>query len=196
MQKASPKFNEMTKRVKKLKGKYMARQIKKELANPLTYQHDPLHMAAYRLLVHAELEEYIEDKALETLSAIKLDVASNGFATTHLRNILAIAKQVEVPLAINEPYDEVDFKKVVSSIISEAEKAVSKNNGIKRDSFLKLALFAGHELASIDTLLISSMNTYGKNRGSVAHRGPRHVSNFLSPSAEVNDAENIIDRLC
>ncbi|MCA6926738.1 MULTISPECIES: HEPN domain-containing protein [Pectobacterium] len=195
MPKASALFNEMTKRVKKLKGKYMARQIRNELLNPLTYTHDPLNMAAYRLLVHAELEEYIETKALEVLKKIRSDVQLSGFGTKYLQNLLAISKQVETPLAINLPYNEADFKNVVESIIKNAEGKISKNNGIRKDSFIKMALFSGYEPAAIDNVLLNSVDSYGKRRGAVAHKGPRHITNFSSPSAEVNDAESIISML-
>ena len=195
MPKASLLFIEMTKRVKKLKSKYMSRQLRNELSDPIGYRFDILNMAAYRLLVHAEFEEYIETKALKKLTDIKEDVKENGYGTPFFKNILAIAKQLDEPLSINAPYDEADFKRVALAIIKNAEKVVSKNNGIKRESFLKLALFSGRDPASIDEVLLSSVEAYGINRGSVAHKGARHTNNFLSPYSEVNDTEKILGLL-
>lgn len=195
MPKASLLFNDMTTRVKKLKGKYMARQIRGENLNPIGYKFDELNAAAYRLLVHAEFEEYIEAKASTKLSEIKADVLQNGYGTSFLKNILAISHKLDSPLIIGVPYDESDFKKKVLDLIKEAEKEVTRNNGIKEGSFLKLALFAGYDLASIDPVLLKSIDGYGVRRGSVAHRGPRHAKNFLSPSSEVSDAETIISHL-
>lgn len=195
MPQASSLFNDMTKRVKKLKGKYMARQIKKEITDPINYKFDILNAAAYQLLVHAEIEEYIEAKALEVLNLIKNDVVQNGYGTAYFKNLLAIANELDEPLSITAPYDESEFKVVVGSLIKKAQKEVSDNNGIKSNSFMKLALFSGYDKALIDPMLLANITTYGKRRGSVAHKGPRHVTNFLSPSAEVKDAEDILSLL-
>ncbi|HBM2975341.1 TPA: hypothetical protein LVL70_003764 [Klebsiella michiganensis] len=195
MPKASNLFNDMTKRVNKLKRKYMNRQLKNEANDPIGYSFDALNIAAYRLLVHAELEEYIEAKASEMLSAIKNDVAANGYNTAYLKNILAIACQVDEVLSITKPYDEANFKTTVLKIITSAEEKVKKNNGIKKGSFIPLALFCGFDENSIDPILLSNLDSYGTRRGSVAHKGARHASNISAPSSEVNDAEQIISLL-
>lgn len=195
MPKASKIFNDMTKRVNKLKTKYMGRQLKNEANDPIGYNFDALNIAAYRLLVHAELEEYIEAKATEMLSSIKADVASNGYQTIYYKQIIAIAFQVEQMLLVTKPFDEEDFKKVVANILSVAEAKVKKNNGIKKNSFIQLALFCGCDENSIDPILLSNLDSYGVRRGSVAHKGARHASNISAPSSEVNDAEIIISLL-
>ncbi|EMM1341870.1 hypothetical protein R5P09_004171 [Enterobacter roggenkampii] len=195
MPKASVLFREMKKRVDRLKRKYMNRQLKNEANDPIGYKFDALNIAAYRLLVHAEIEEYIETKASEKLSEIKSDVAVNGFGTSYLKNILAIACLVDEPLAISAPYDEVEFKRVVLRIISTAEDKVKKNNGIKKGSFILLATFCGYAESSIDPILLTNLESYGKRRGSVAHKGARHANNISAPSSEVSDAENIMNLL-
>ncbi|MFQ1681383.1 hypothetical protein ACK08B_16175 [Pantoea dispersa] len=192
MAKASSLFNEMTRRVKKLKSKYMARQVRNE--RNAIFVFDEINMAAFRLLVHAEYEEYIETKALESLNIIKADVAMNGYSTSHIKNIFAIARQVDKNLNIDKPFDEQNFKDIVNKIILEAEKKVRDNNGIKKNSFLILSLFCGYEDTSIDPLLLTNLESYGKDRGNVAHKSLRGVGrtiSFLAPSAEVQNAENI-----
>lgn len=195
MPKSSRLFNDMTKRVNKLKRKYMSRQLKNEANDPIGYNFDALNIAAYRLLVHAELEEYIEAKASEMLTKIKADVATNGYNTVYLRNIMAIACQLDEVISITKPYDESDFKVAVTKILTSAELKVKKNNGIKKSSFLPLALFCGYDENSIDPILLSDLDSYGTRRGSVAHKGARHASNISAPSAEVNDAEKIMNLL-
>ncbi|HDV3863925.1 TPA: hypothetical protein RH250_004124, partial [Escherichia coli] len=192
MPKASKLFNDMTKRVNKLKRKYMNRQLKSEANDPIGYNFDTLNIAAYRLLVHAELEEYIEAKAIEMLSKIKNDVVVNGYNTIYFKNILAIAYQVDEILSITKPFDDTDFKTAVLKIINCAELKVKKNNGIKKGSFIPLALFCGFDESSIDPILLTSLDSYGTRRGSVAHKGARHANNISAPSSEVSDAEKII----
>lgn len=195
MPKSSKLFNEMTKRVKKLKRKYMSRQLRNEANDPIGYNFDALNIAAYRLLVHAELEEYIEAKASEMLTEIKADILINGYNTKFLKNIMAIACQVEEVISITKPYDEPDFKDAVVKVINAAELKVKKNNGIKKNSFVPLSLFCGYDESSIDPILLSDLDSYGTRRGSVAHKGARHASNISAPSTEVNDAEKIINLL-
>lgn len=195
MPKASKLFNDMTKRVNKLKRKYMNRQLKNEANDPIGYNFDTLNIAAYRLLVHAELEEYIEAKAIEMLSEIKNDVVANGYNTIYFKNILAIACQVDEILSITKPFDDTDFKTAALKIINCAESKVKKNNGIKKGSFIPLALFCGFDESSIDPILLTSLDSYGTRRGSVAHKGARHANNISAPSSEVSDAEKIISLL-
>lgn len=195
MPKASILFKEMKKRVDRLKSKYMSRQLRNEANDPIGYNFDALNIAAYRLLVHAEIEEYIEAKASEKLSEIKSDVAANGFNTSYYKNILAIACLVGEPLSITNPYDEAEFKQVVLRVILAAEDKVKKNNGIKKGSFIPLASFCGYAESSIDPILLTNLESYGKRRGSVAHKGARHANNISAPSSEVSDAENIMNLL-
>ncbi|BBS20065.1 hypothetical protein ACNPNM_09325 [Klebsiella variicola] len=195
MPKASVLFKDMKKRVDRLKGKYMSRQLRNEAEDPIGYNFDALNIAAYRLLVHAEIEEYIEAKASEKLSEIKSNVAANGFNTSYYKNILAIACLVGEPVSVTTPYDEGEFKQVVFKIISAAEEKVKKNNGIKKGSFILLASFCGCAESSIDPILLTNLESYGKRRGSVAHRGARHANNISAPSSEVSDAESIMNLL-
>ncbi|ELY5873903.1 hypothetical protein SNN82_004183, partial [Cronobacter sakazakii] len=150
MLKASTLFTDMEKRIKKIKTKYMGRQVRNERTDPVNYTFDRLNTAAYRLLVHAELEGYIEAKASEILALIKNDVVTKGYATAYLKNILAIACHLDEVVAIEKPYDEQDFIRSVLALIAKAEKKVKDNNGIKKNSFKMLALFSGYDVNAID----------------------------------------------
>lgn len=195
MPKASPLFNEMTRRINKLKGKLMARQISKEKKDPIGYKFDAINAAAFRLLVHAEIEEYIETKAMLMLAEIKRDVNIHGYKTKYFVNIFAISKQLDIPLCISTPNNDLDFKSVIINLITQAELKISKNNGIKEHSFLPLAVFSGFDPSIIDPLLLANLESYGKGRGAVAHKSFGRVRTFLAPSAEVNDALALVRKL-
>lgn len=195
MPKASKLFKDMTVRVKRLKSKYMARQLRNEANTPLTYMHDPINIAAYKLLVHAEIEEYIETKASESIRCIRDDVNANGFKNSKMMEVMAIAHHLNITLSVDKPFDEDDFKGSINRILKAAESRIKENNGIKKDSFIELAIFCGQGKDSIDPILLSDLNAYGKSRGGFAHKGVRHTTNFLAPSGEVGETEKILSRL-
>ena len=72
---------------------------------------------------------------------------------------------------------------------------IDKNNGIKEGSFGNLAVFSGKMPDEIDIALSAALTSYGKQRGDVAHKSVARIRSIRAPSAEVTDAENLLQGL-
>ena len=87
------------------------------------------------------------------------------------------------------------FIAFVEELVSGANSAITKNNGIKSPSFLLLSICAGKTVDEIDNGLSASLHSYGKNRGDVAHQSVTHSTTLQSPSAEVNTVNMLVSQI-
>jgi hypothetical protein len=77
-------------RVKALKKKFVQDQVKLENKNPTEFIADLDRLAAFRLLVHAEFEEYLENKAREGLNHLETAFKGGAQAIRANQSILVI----------------------------------------------------------------------------------------------------------
>lgn len=189
-------FAHLEARLTDLSIKFLDDQIKAETADPTTFSPDLDSIAAFRLLMHAEIEDFLERKAKENLEKIdsqlvKLTIKSSRFFP-ELFHIATIANR---PLEPAHLFNAAAFKSHISSMIGTAKGIIKENNGIKEASFNALSVFAGKTADEIDSTLSASLNSYGKQRGDVAHQSTRHSSTINAPSTELRYAKQLVDGL-
>jgi hypothetical protein len=168
-------FEHLDKRLSDLLCKFIVPIVEAEdeaLANSIqlpTPDYDSI--AAFRLLAHAELERYFEQKALSAVD--KLDnMIKAGKSITH--DIAAL-----ISLYLWKSKHIFDWSSVTTSrqyfnvnaqnALGFARDIIKKNNGIKEDSISVLSAIMGYFEDELDNVLISELNQYGKLRGEVAH---------------------------
>jgi len=181
-------------RYRELKRKFISREIGLERKDPLNYQPDRERIAAFRLLFHAELEDYLESKAKAFLHSVQTDIRRGALVLDRL-DWYALAAHFEIPLPIFCPHDAVKFKPISERVVVEGLAFVSKNNGIKATSFTILSLLAGKKMGEVDDSLAVSLNDYGKDRGNVAHQSVTRVRNLMGPGIENTSAFNLMRAL-
>jgi hypothetical protein len=190
-----PYFSALQARIAQLSRKFVDDQVQDEQADPVSFQPDLDRLAAFRLLVHAELEEFLESKANEHLESV-LAKSRNGQAwMRELPGLLAIAVSFEKPYPNIDLANEVAFSGYVTEVLMAAKRAIKKNNGIKSNSFILLSICAGKALDEVDEFLSNSMNSYGKERGDVAHKSISHSSSLQAPSAESAAVQSLVQQL-
>lgn len=178
-------------RIATLRGKYVAAQLAAQRADPLAYVPDTDNLAAFRLLAHAEFEEYLETKARDGLSAIESAFNGGRVAVRDNLSLLVIARALDRELRFETRHWAGD----VRDTLRTAREWISKNNGIKDVSFTMLSIFSGKMPDEVDQGLSASLSTYGTNRGDVAHRSVARVTNIQTPSDEAHAAENLVNGL-
>ena len=82
-------FAFLQRRVDELGRKFVNDQAAAELASPTMFVPDLDQLAAYRLLVHAKLEDFLEAKAKEGIKMIEGAIASE---TTWVRHYPGLAR--------------------------------------------------------------------------------------------------------
>jgi hypothetical protein len=163
-------------RIKTLKEKFIEDQLEQEKADPLTFEADLDKLAAFRLLAHAEFEEYLESKAKEGIEAVR--AAFRGGATTVKANLFLLV--IATVLGKTLRFDPTSWADDAEQTIKDAFDWIANNNGIKEASFTKLSIFNGKMPDEVDNGLAVSLNSYGKNRGDVAHRSVTRVRTLFA----------------
>jgi hypothetical protein len=134
----------------------------------------------YCLLVHAEIEAYIEDILLqETNNAVTAWRADMEAITPLIFNLSLSAEKKDLPATM------------VHSAFSKLRNSVTKNHGIKENNLTPLFRTIGFTIdASLQTLL----NSFGSNRGAIAHSS-FHTVVLLDPVTEKNSVHLILQEL-
>ncbi len=152
-------------------------------------------MRAYRLLVHAEIESFLEDRAIEVL-----DRAYSQYQKSKKPNTPLIAVLTYSDLASQgTPKKAVEGHDTCNARLSKAcshfkRKTQHHNNGIKEENVLPLLLPVGLEVAEIDTTLLNTLNSFGRGRGDVAHRSGK-TKQMIDPVTEKATATLLIQEL-
>lgn len=190
-----PHFRLLLQRVDELSLKFVDDQVQVELADPATFQPDLDRLAAYRLLVHAEIEDFLESRAKDNITAIEARMMAGPTWMRQSPELLALAIGLKRALPQDDVLDLTKYSNFVGELLASARRAISDNNGVKSQSFALLSLCAGKTLDEIDGILSASLNSYGKNRGDVAHKSVTHSTSLQAPSAEVGTARTLVSQI-
>lgn len=188
-------FRLLDDRVTLLAAKFVDDQAIAEVADPVNFQPDLERLAAFRLLVHAELEHFLEAKASENTDSIAVASSRGPLLLREFPELFGIAIALQKGMPPQESLEIGIFSVYVSEIVASVRKAIGENNGVKSASFLRLSLFAGKTLDEVDSALSSSLNSYGKIRGDLAHSSVTHVRTLQAPSAEQAAARELVKQL-
>ena len=165
---ASARYRILTRNVAKLEQRFLP----KLLTGPFTIrQHDLAR--GFRLLAHAEIEAYLEDRAKEiSLAAVQKFQADKK---PHVVVLSLIAWKI-VQTELNEKYHRDHFAgnhdhmvEVVKLANNRYQYAIQHNHGIREDNVLSLLLPVGFTAAQIDPTWLNTMNSFGRIRGETAH---------------------------
>lgn len=188
-------FAHLEARLGDLKAKFLDSQIQAENQDPTTFTPDIDSIAAFKLLMHAEIEDFLERKAKENLQKIDTELLASTSLSRNFPELFYIATLTKCPLDPDHAFNSTAFKGHIKSMIGTAQGIIKSNNGIKEDSFNTLSVFAGKTADEIDSTLSAGLNSYGKNRGDVAHKSTKYSSSINTPSAEFKSAKDLVDGL-
>lgn len=195
MPKACSHYRHLSVRFADLKSKFLDSEINAENADPANFKADLDKIAAFRLLLHAEVEHFLESKALEKLDALASLLDGGGVWQRENPHALSMYCLVAFNLPANkEPSDE-SLRSHFSEVIDKARSMIKENNGIKEKSFALLSVFSGKCLDEVDSTTSSLLNSYGKERGEVAHKTVARTNCLSAPSAELTNASTIVSAL-
>lgn len=158
---------------------------------------------AYRVLAHAEIESYFEDRVWEVVRNVKRNWDNSGKAHRTLICLLAFSGQtMDTPpdkLDPTKPNFEKKVKvdKKIDSAISSFRRVITQNHGLKEANILALLLPIGIESNELDPALLATMNTFGEQRGVVAHSSATayRTSQPPDPASELNTVQQITQGL-
>jgi hypothetical protein len=161
---------------------------------------------AYRVLAHAEIESYLEDRVWEVVIDVKRRWDSLGKAHRTLICLIAFSGQaMDIPpgtLTPSKPNKDISQEKVkigkkLDSAISCFKRVIDQNHGVKEANLLALLLPIGIDSDDLDPALLATMNTFGEQRGLVAHSSATAYRTIQppDPTTELNVVKQIVQGL-
>jgi HEPN superfamily RiboL-PSP-like protein len=191
---ASARFLTLRRRILRLEKRF----IPKKPAPLGNYSERQLDLVrAYRLLAHAEIEAYIEDQArdvvMKTVQAFKNDGKPRMVVLTLISfhgGAGASATAIKKIYSGNTSFlhDKVDAARTAQM------RLIAKNNGIKETDVLQLLMPLGFEKADVDATLLATMDSFGANRGKVAHSSSK-AQQQIDPFTEQKTVGDILNDL-
>lgn len=179
-----------------LERKFIKDQLNIELHDIANFIPDPEFLAAYRFLVHAEIEDYLEKKARDQIISLRRMIAGPKYPSLNsMPWIYVLSSLCAVSLPSDHQYDEKNFFKKVNETLNKLEDKVNDNNGIKGETLKLVSLILGKGMDEIDQLLATNLTSFGEARGDIAHRSVSRVSTILAPSAEKQKVDTVIDMI-
>lgn len=190
----SPEYAALTTRINALSARFVDFDIPID-QNPTQDQLDSI--AAFKLLAHAEFETFIETRISQAIQGAVNHWSSTGRVTKPLFALLLrwypwFEKDKNTYFA---PQQIADVALLMQRLLKNALEEIAENNGIKKDTFSRLSYSAGLFTDDHQAMLLAALESYGKNRGDVAHNAVGKVRTINDPRVEAADAKQIVDFL-
>lgn len=159
---------------------------------------------AYRVLSHAEIESYFEDRALQVVDDARTAWEKTNHVSRVILCLLAFSgREMRLPPDTLEAPDankkktwpeQVDIAERLSQVITAFYKYVRiENHGIKEKNLLSLLLPIGVNNSKLDPTFLADMNSFGALRGATAHLSSRKsVRKAVDPAEELKRVEALM----
>lgn len=152
---------------------------------------------AYRVLAHAEIEAYLEDRVLE-IAKNALTFWKDKKTTVTLVFLFAFSG-----LTLDKPPDsltpnkasqtleeKLKFDQKLGKVFNSFHTSVMDNHGIREKNLLSLLLPIGINSDDIDKIWLQEMNDFGKKRGEFAHQSASNYKTRQPPDPK-NELEMV-----
>ncbi|KOA81394.1 hypothetical protein ACR53_03220 [Bacillus stratosphericus] len=153
----------------------------------------------YRVLCHAEVESYLEDRALELLNHSRSNWFQHNKIKTSLLSLFAHYKFLDNPeingyrdvgeRGNNRKYMKLD-EKIGKLCADFKEEKIKMNHGLKQKNLINLLVPLGIDVFELDTAWLSTMDSFGSKRGETAHTSV-HTQQPIDLTTEKSDLEII-----
>ncbi|MEU4964988.1 HEPN domain-containing protein [Streptomyces smyrnaeus] len=151
---------------------------------------------AFRVLVHAEFEAFIEDRVVEVLNTAFSRWEYSGVISTSLLSVLAYKETSHsMPESLSSATQKkkyLDLNARVEAAKNEFNRYVrTQNHGIKEKNILRLLMPIGFTDKEIDPVWLSVTETWATARGDVAHKSAK-MQVRPDPHNEVKTVKQIL----
>jgi hypothetical protein len=149
--------------------------------------------AAYRVLAHAEIESYLEERAWEVVQNAKTLWDTSGKNTRTLICLLGFSDLTmdKPPDTLKKPSNvkqdnhdkRLEITEKINSAIKSFKKVIDNNHGLKEKNILALLLPIGINSNDLDpnNTWLANMNTFGQKRGLVVHKSATSYMTTQTP---------------
>lgn len=198
----SARFRTLTKELTRLRKQFLPK------FSPINLYSDTQlsRTLAYRVLAHAEIESYLEDRAWEVVQDAKRVWDTTGKTRLTLVSLIAFSGQtMELPPETLTPKkgsknvrdEKIKLSKKIDSALAGFKRVIDQNHGVKEANILALLLPIGIDIDDLDCNWLAKMNTFGENRGDVAHKSATSYRTIQPPDpvSELDTVRQITQEL-
>ena len=198
----SDKFITLKTQLDRLKDEFLP-----EISPTGSYSESQLsRTAAYRVLAHAEIEYYLEERAWTKVIDAK-KAWETGKTTRTLICLLGFSDLTmdKPPDTLKKPSNvkqdnhdkRLEITEKINSAIKSFKKVIDNNHGLKEKNILALLLPIGIDSDDLDPAWLADMNTLGEKRGLVAHTSATSYMTIQTPDPanELNTVTQIKNEL-
>lgn len=159
-----------------------------------------LRAISFRILVHAEIESFIEDRAHQLFDEAWNAWKNHRAPSRVLSALLAFSGQsMPTPPSRLGSQGKKDYDDI-NGLLSRAKKywkdnVYKNNNGVKEANVLALLLPLGIDGGDFDTTLLADLTSFGGSRGAVAHKSSVGVTTYADPKSEYDQANQLVTAL-
>lgn len=163
---------------------------------------------SFRVLAHAEIETYFEERAVEIAKAAWVSWRSEQHPSRVLLHLLAYSGLATIlpPDSLQAPVGKsaAKWSQEQTSIYDRLERSTSKyikdvtnnNHGIKEKNVLSIILPLGFDVAKCDQLALTMLDQFGSARGAAAHSSAiGTVTRLVDPHDENATVQKILNDL-
>lgn len=159
----------------------------------------------YRILVHAEIESYLEDVVKEVVTECIRKWKKNRRPSSLLIAFLAsyhsawnANDDIRNQEIINIAKSRIKIKESINEIIELAQKQfikiVKENHGVRDKNLKSLILPTGVDIDELDYTWLTNLDNFGSLRGEVAHNAKR-TADQINPQDEYNRVKALLEGL-
>lgn len=180
----SSSYKELKLRIEELKKRFLGFD---QNDSHLPENQDKLR--AFKLLIHAEIESYIEKVVLEIWKKCSEQWKSKKKVLPSLRFLIIYSS-----IRFEAHPQQLTKDDRIDQILNSYKNTVNTNNGIKKKNILQLVIPLGIQYDDIDQTWLTTIESYGGHRGFVAHKSSS-VQNQIDKKNELNNLELILKGL-
>jgi hypothetical protein len=193
-------FVHLEKRCEELAARFLDPVIHAEqlaLANGLPLpKPDYDGFAAFRLLVHAELENYFELKAADALADLQARFQADRVFNAGFFSLILLhhwRKRESLVWPDDRVVPDSFIKNLAQKALGFGRQTIKENNGIKEESFEVISALIGVFPDDLDDVLVKDLDSLGRKRGDVAHSSWRYnLNTFESADIEKDRVSRIL----
>ncbi len=147
-------------------------------------------LRAFRLLMHAEIEFFLEESVRALLCFIESEWVTYKRYYPALKYLILYSDSRFDAKSYIKPEDRIkDIIKSFKTLID------NKNHGIKQKNIISLVVPLGVRNKQLDVAWLSTMDGYGELRGKYAHKSYSSVTVIIDKNTEINELRNVLNGL-
>lgn len=187
---ATPRFSSLKARVAQL-DRHLLPPIK-PAGNYTAREYDMVR--SYIVLAHAEIENYIEDLAEAVIAATELRWRSDKRSGRGAAALLLYHdKRATTPSSLAGQSSSATLDTALGAAIRRHREYISReNHGVKEKNLLRLLLPIGILDHQLDPVWLANMDSFGAQRGIVAHVSARRVKTPPDPGSTRKSVEDAL----